>query len=332
MRPVVFAWVAGLVAGLLLHSASATHGVIAAVVVVATSAAALSYGWSTTRRLNAGNPTPKEAPMTASPDRGFVVTLQHPVYGEQHVVVPLSKATTPEGATALAIARETSVRCAHKKTRRQTDAEYREELAWEARHKEDERRHQAHREAIELRRFGEDCAPEAPVATEVWAHTVDERGQPTGYVARRRGRTLGEVAEDIREAFQKLGRYRCEKCDEEHTASVAACIKCGARVSDFVYAFDDEGFSACFWTEHDGKKGHEVEWPAHTRFVACYAVTGGSEGHYVHVDAVLSCRVDGQAYRQGDPQHSVQLFCCKTFRGAAHAQAIAAKFAELLGA
>lgn len=49
MRPSVVAWVAGLVAGLLLRSAGSAHGLLSALVVVATSAAAAGYAWRLAR-------------------------------------------------------------------------------------------------------------------------------------------------------------------------------------------------------------------------------------------------------------------------------------------
>ena len=54
--------------------------------------------------------------------------------------------------------------------------------------------------------------------------------------------------------------------------------------------------------------------------LACYAVTGGSEGHYVHVDALM----------KGGARES--LLIGKTFGGMAEAQAVAARCAVLLGA
>ena len=59
------------------------------------------------------------------------------------------------------------------------------------------------------------------------------------------------------------------------------------------------------------------------RWIACYAVTGGSEGHYVHVDLVhgYDCDYTGKA---------LHLITGKTFLGLAHALKIANRCAELL--
>jgi len=56
------------------------------------------------------------------------------------------------------------------------------------------------------------------------------------------------------------------------------------------------------------------------RWIACYAVTGGSEGHYVHVDLI------------GSEEARKLVFLCKTFEGMDHAYKIAQRCAELLGA
>lgn len=60
------------------------------------------------------------------------------------------------------------------------------------------------------------------------------------------------------------------------------------------------------------------EFPAY-RFLACYPVTGGSEGHYIHVDAV----------KEGK---NAPVFLGKTFQGMDFAAAVAAACARHLGA
>jgi hypothetical protein len=59
------------------------------------------------------------------------------------------------------------------------------------------------------------------------------------------------------------------------------------------------------------------------RWIACYAVTGGSEGHYIHVDLIDG--YDGDY--NGKAQH---LITGKTFLGLDHALKIANRCAELL--
>jgi len=59
------------------------------------------------------------------------------------------------------------------------------------------------------------------------------------------------------------------------------------------------------------------------RWIACYAVTGGSEGHYVHIDLI-------HGYDQDWSGKALHLITGKTFLGLAHAQKIANRCAELL--
>jgi hypothetical protein len=60
-------------------------------------------------------------------------------------------------------------------------------------------------------------------------------------------------------------------------------------------------------------------------WIACYAVTGTSEGHYVHVDRIWS-----EPY--GRAEHREPLFLVKTFSGYGRACAIAAHLGARLGA
>ncbi len=59
------------------------------------------------------------------------------------------------------------------------------------------------------------------------------------------------------------------------------------------------------------------------RWIACFAVTGGSEGHYIHVDLIGGYDLDGTGT-------ALHLFTGKTFLGLAHAHTIANRCAELL--
>lgn len=60
------------------------------------------------------------------------------------------------------------------------------------------------------------------------------------------------------------------------------------------------------------------------RWIACYAVTGGSEGHYIHIDLVAG-------YDRDWTGTALHLITGKTFLGLAQAQKIANRCAELLG-
>jgi hypothetical protein len=67
-----------------------------------------------------------------------------------------------------------------------------------------------------------------------------------------------------------------------------------------------------------GKTGKD-SFPQDYNFIACYAVTGGSEGHYVHVDIITD-------------EHRKNLFLAKTFKGMDHAWKIAAHIGKMLNA
>lgn len=78
----------------------------------------------------------------------------------------------------------------------------------------------------------------------------------------------------------------------------------------------DEYFSVA---ATDRSKDQSV-WPSKYKWIACYAVTGGSEGHYIHIDAVTP------------DEPSRGLFLGKTFLGMDHAQKIASMCSKELGA
>lgn len=61
----------------------------------------------------------------------------------------------------------------------------------------------------------------------------------------------------------------------------------------------------------------DMEFPNY-RFIVCYPVTGGNEGHYIHVDAVMEGK-------------NTPVFLGKTFRGMEFAVAVAAACARHLG-
>ncbi len=59
------------------------------------------------------------------------------------------------------------------------------------------------------------------------------------------------------------------------------------------------------------------------RWIACYAVTGGSEGHYIHIDLV-------HGYDRDYSGKALHLITGKTFLGLDHALKVANRCAELL--
>lgn len=168
--------------------------------------------------------------------------------------------------------------------------------------------------------LGEECQPQRrtddgtpkdePIQLDVYRYVVEvATGEQCGGVVRReRGRKVVEIADELRQRLDAVPGSQDE--------------------TGWVCPFIDEyfGLSTVWQHKHSNGKPYysggcaDVEWPSDYRWLACYAVTGGSEGHYIHIDFV---RDDGAF--EG-------VFLGKTFRGMAHAQRIAAKCAELLGA
>ena len=130
----------------------------------------------------------------------------------------------------------------------------------------------------------------------------EEEKRADGYLYVTRYHTWQEVFNDLARALRALPD------DAEPDGSTCPVI--------------DEYFSPGWYTSE--KRANEPVPRA--RWIACYAVTGGSEGHYIHVDLI----VDGGA--DGYERHAIPLALGKTFRGMAHAQRIASLCAAFLGA
>jgi hypothetical protein len=87
-----------------------------------------------------------------------------------------------------------------------------------------------------------------------------------------------------------------------------------------------EGLSMSYgWGLSDPDRYREHRWPEMFRWIACYAVTGSNEGHYIHVDLIVPSGTR-------EPATVTPMFLCKTFGGMEHAQKIAAFIANALGA
>jgi len=144
----------------------------------------------------------------------------------------------------------------------------------------------------------EPTAPEpttGPVALDIWIKDPD--GGP--YLKKVRNRTRAEIFYDLQARLLALPP------DGEDGPVV------------------DEYFSPGWYGDKDVGAQPIPAW----RWVACYAVTGGSEGHYVHVDLISEGdRAAGVGWQ------ALRLATGKTFRGMAHAQRIAAICAALLEA
>lgn len=115
-----------------------------------------------------------------------------------------------------------------------------------------------------------------------------------GYLRFVRMRSVGEVFADLKERLETEGVLP----EEYFHVSVALEFK----------------------PENRDKKPHEIPFPKGWRQIACYAVTGASEGHYIHVAAVMS---DGRLET---------VFLGKTFRGMDFALKAAGSCARHLGA
>ncbi len=142
------------------------------------------------------------------PVPGWFVTVEDPADPSRGPFDVYAKAASQIEAVTSALGRYPMTELVVVQARRQTPAEAMEAAAFQAGLDERERLRAAHAEALPLRRFGRrELESWSPVATEVWAMTLDAEGEETGYCARVRGRTLGEVAEDLRAAFRALDEY-----------------------------------------------------------------------------------------------------------------------------
>jgi len=163
------------------------------------------------------------------------------------------------------------------------------------------------------------CAPgHDTIPLDVWRKILDPNTrQSTGYVKRERMRTLEEVFQDL---HKRLDVVICDKCGHERPRKAGEyCSKhkgCGGEYSWFL----DEYFHGPDPLERTNKNPVPHNW----RWIACYPVTGGSEGHYVHVEFIVD---NGKAGLE-----HVRLALGKTFKGFDHAAEMARRCARLLGA
>lgn len=173
------------------------------------------------------------------------------------------------------------------------------------------------------------------VQLDVWHRVIDlETGKENGYVQRLKMRRLVEVFADLE---RRLDLVMCEKCGwhrkrKDHSDYDAKCMKCKAD---------------CFWyidEYFNGPDSTTALVPHNYRWIACYPVTGGNEGHYIHVDFMVPVqeivahegdfgekKFDVDVSRAG-VWKPVRLALGKTFRGMGHAAEIARRCAVLLGA
>jgi hypothetical protein len=183
--------------------------------------------------------------------------------------------------------------------------------------------------------------PPGFIEAHVWEPEYKD-GIKTGYSKLVRMKTLKEV---FKELYAELDVLICDKCGHE-------------RKRRKTYAKPDYGGDKCKECEGEYESlldeyfhGPDSEFatvPKNYRWVACYAVTGGNEGHYIHVEylaEVKKIKIPDPNDQTGFGKakevypcngqsllHVVRLAIGKTFRGMEHAQAIANRCARLLGA
>lgn len=162
---------------------------------------------------------------------------------------------------------------------------------------------------------------EGRIALDIWARLLDEKSmQPTGTLRRIRMRTLGEVYTDLHTALKV---QVCDKCSEERTtpSRYPQCYGgnhagCGGQwceiIDEYIAGPDDQ--------ERNNPVPRDFAW------IACFPVTGGSEGHYVHIDFVR--RGEGL----GEKATLTRLALIKTFKGKGYAFRLARRCTDLLGA
>lgn len=185
-------------------------------------------------------------------------------------------------------------------------------------------------------RIGSPCwvDPKA-VQLDVWHRVKDPAtGQEDGHCQRTGMRSLRQVFADLK---RKLDLIVCPECGwmrkRKQNDCCTPCLKCKAET----YWYIDEYFHG---PDVDALVPHNFRW------IACYAVTGGSEGHYIHIDFMVPVdMITAEEGEYGDPEHKhdvsvnhcglwrmVRLALGKTFRGMDHACDIARRCAVLLGA
>ena len=130
----------------------------------------------------------------------------------------------------------------------------------------------------------------APNTNRVCTHIYDV--EETGYIVNTRGRKFIDILKDLNTKM---------------------------RAMPWPKDTDYEGFTYCY-NAGDDDRGKHVVFPTHYRWIACFCVAGGNEGHYVHLELI----------HRNDSRQLV--FLCKTFYGRAHGELLAIRAAALLGA
>lgn len=160
------------------------------------------------------------------------------------------------------------------------------------------------------------------VPFDVWRKKFDEDGKPTGMIVRDHWLRREDVFKSFRDYMN--AHLICQACDavrqEEHGDSFEhePCGECGGEMCWYI----DEYLLPC-----NERTNPSLEHIQPIR-VVCFPVTGGSEGHYVHVGWLYQGHDD---HVDSDPR----FFCLaliKTFRGWDAAVELANRAARAMGA
>ncbi len=128
------------------------------------------------------------------------------------------------------------------------------------------------------------------IRLDVWRVVLDaQTGAETGFIEREKGRPVGQIVDDLKLTIRRFS------------------VEYATLSPHFKYQRTD---------------GWNIECPK-ARKTVVYAETGGSEGHYVHVD--LYCEDEAGGHKV------VPLMLVKTFKGMAAARRIADRLADSLG-
>lgn len=142
---------------------------------------------------------------------------------------------------------------------------------------------------MENRLLGRVADSDGTVRLDVWRVVLDaQTGAETGFIEREKGRPVGQIVDDLKLTIRR-------------------------------FSYEYATLSPNFSYQPDG---WNTECPK-ARRVVVYAVTGGSEGHYVHVD--LYCEDENGGLKV------VPLMLVKTFKGMGTARRIADRLADSLG-
>jgi hypothetical protein len=134
------------------------------------------------------------------------------------------------------------------------------------------------------------------------------------------------LPQDVLEGRKNRPKIRALKCVWDGTITLCRLHRRLDRLLTRAQAELDY-FAPGWGSSYDqltGKETWQEVWRLHGgyRWLACYAVTGDSEGHYIHVELIGNTA----------PEKRLRLWLGKTFAGMAHACQVATLLAHWLGA